>query len=221
MDSETRVFLDVQIGDYAPKRIVIRLFTDMCPKTCESFRALCTGELGTTRSGHPLFYQDVPFHRVIRRFMMQGGDFENKDGTGGESIYGGKMKDENFAMKHDRRGLLCMANSGPDTNGSQFFILFAPAPHLDGKHVVFGEVISGMDVVTEVEELPTGAHDRPTRPVVIARSSASRSLSGLQQFRQSRPRVGSGRGRVAANFFWQNSCKFSLVFGCIGTDLRK
>nr|QQG63845.1 cyclophilin [Paeonia delavayi] len=150
------VFLDVLIDEDPVERIVIELFADIVPKTAENFRALCTGEKGFGIStGKPLHFKGSRFHRIIKGFMAQGGDFSKGNGTGGESIYGGKFADENFKLVHDGPGLLSMANSGPNTNGSQFFIIFKRQPHLDGKHVVFGKVVSGMDVVKKIEQVGT------------------------------------------------------------------
>lgn len=163
-----RVFLDVDIGGQRAGRIVLELFADVAPKTAENFRALCTGEKGTGKStGKPLHFKGCPFHRIIKKFMIQGGDFSNHNGTGGESIYGEKFEDETFHYKHDRAGLLSMANAGPNTNGSQFFITTVPTPHLDGKHVVFGQVLKGTGVVKMLESLDTN-EDAPVKPCVIA-----------------------------------------------------
>jgi len=162
-----RVFFDVTIGGAKAGRIIMRLFADKCPKTAENFRALCTGEKGVGEKGFPLTYKGSTFHRVIPKFMLQGGDFTNHDGTGGESIYGDKFPDENFIHTHDAKGFLSMANSGADTNGSQFFITCTDTPHLNGKHVVFGRVEQGLDVVDDVEVLPTES-DKPLNAVVIA-----------------------------------------------------
>ncbi len=142
-----KVAMDVTIGGEPAGTIKAELFADVVPKTAENFRVLCSGE-----EGEEMRYAGSPFHRIIPGFMIQGGDFTNGNGTGGKSIYGGKFDDENFELKHTEAGLLSMANSGPNTNGSQFFITVAPTPWLDGRHVVFGKVTSGMDVVEAMEE---------------------------------------------------------------------
>ena len=162
-----QVYFDVAIGDASPRRITMELFSHATPITAENFRALCTGEKGLNKNGIPLSYKGSIFHRVIKGFMMQGGDFTNFNGTGGESIYGLKFEDENFAIKHKKNGLLSMANSGPGTNRSQFFITFVETPHLDGKHVVFGRVIEGLDVVTDVEKVTTDKNDKPIAEVKV------------------------------------------------------
>lgn len=141
-----KVAIDVTIDNQPAGTVTLELFADVVPKTADNFRALCTGEKGKS-----LNYAGSPFHRIIPGFMIQGGDFTNGNGTGGESIYGKSFPDENFQLHHDAAGVLSMANAGPNTNGSQFFITVAPTPFLDGKHVVFGKVIAGMDVIQAME----------------------------------------------------------------------
>ena len=141
-----RLAMDVSIDSEPAGTIEVELFADVVPKTAENFRVLCTGE-----QGEDLSYAGSPFHRIIPGFMIQGGDFTRGNGTGGRSIYGDRFEDENFELRHTGPGLLSMANAGPDTNGSQFFITVAETPWLDGKHVVFGKVVSGMDVVETLE----------------------------------------------------------------------
>jgi peptidylprolyl isomerase len=150
------VWFDMSIGGEPAGRITMQLFGDTTPKTAENFRALCTGEKGVGKMGKPLHYKGSAFHRVIPSFMCQGGDFTAGNGTGGESIYGEKFADENFKVKHTKPFMLSMANAGPGTNGSQFFLTTVATPHLDGKHVVFGEVIEGQDVVKAIEAVGSG-----------------------------------------------------------------
>ncbi|KAG8455642.1 hypothetical protein GDO86_001727 [Hymenochirus boettgeri] len=152
------VFFDISIGGQEVGRMKIELFADVVPKTAENFR----------KDGVPIGYKGSTFHRVIKDFMIQGGDFVNGDGTGIASIYRGPFADENFKLKHSTPGLLSMANSGPGTNGCQFFITCSKCDWLDGKHVVFGKVIDGLLVMRKIENVPTGPNNKPKLPVMIA-----------------------------------------------------
>nr|XP_043621061.1 peptidyl-prolyl cis-trans isomerase CYP40-like [Erigeron canadensis]XP_043621062.1 peptidyl-prolyl cis-trans isomerase CYP40-like [Erigeron canadensis] len=163
-----RCYLDISIGGDLEGRIIVELFTDIVPKTAHNFRALCSGEEGVSPvTGVPLHYKGVRFHRLVKSFKIEGGDISCGDGTGGESIYGSTFEDENFEMKHERKGMLSMVNSGPNTNGSQFLITTTRAPHLDGKNVVFGKVVKGMGVVKSIEHVAIDDNDCPVPEVVI------------------------------------------------------
>ncbi len=153
---EDLVFMDIGIDNKFVGKIVIELFSDVVPKTCHNFRTLCQKS-----------YQGAPFHRIIKDFMIQGGDFTNGNGTGGMSIYGDKFPDENFDIPHDQPYLLSMANSGKNTNGSQFFITTNETPHLDGKHVVFGRLVDGFDLIDELNNIETDQKDKPIHNVTI------------------------------------------------------
>jgi peptidylprolyl isomerase len=163
----SKVFFDIEIDGQKTGRIVFGLFGETVPKTTENFRALCTGEKGVGNAGKPLHFKGSHFHRIIPGFMAQGGDFTNGDGRGGESIYGSRFNDENFKLKHSKPMLLSMANAGPNTNGSQFFITFKETPWLDGRHVVFGEVIEGQNIVEELEKIGTGSGSTKKKAVIV------------------------------------------------------
>jgi len=164
-----KVFFDISIDGKFIGRIIIGLFGKITPYTVENFRALCTGEKGIGKEGKPLHFKGCIFHRIIPRFMMQGGDFTESDGRGGESIWGYTFRDENFHLKLNSEGLVAMANSGPNTNGSQFFITFAKTSWLNGKHVVFGKVLEGMKIVKLIEKYGTN-DGKPTAIVRIVNS---------------------------------------------------
>jgi peptidylprolyl isomerase len=159
MDNKDNVYFDISIDGAPAGRIVFRLFDDVVPKTARNFRELATGE-------HGFGYAGSAFHRVIPDFMLQGGDFTSGDGRGGKSIYGNKFEDESFQLRHDRPFLLSMANAGPNTNGSQFFVTTVVTSWLDGKHVVFGEVVEGQDLVKKIESKGSGSGSLSAKVVI-------------------------------------------------------
>ncbi|KAK9240385.1 cyclophilin-like domain-containing protein [Lipomyces kononenkoae] len=226
--SRPHVFFDISIGAHKKGRVILQLYRDVVPKTAENFRSLCTGEKGIGNSGVPLSYKGSTFHRVIKKFMLQGGDFTAGNGTGGESIYGEKFEDENFNLKHDRPFLLSMANAGPGTNGSQFFITTVPTPHLDGKHVVFGEVVTGKSIIRDIEAQKTDSNDKPVTPVVITDCGEITAEEELTQ-----QNVGDGTGDIledypedeerlqGGNRSTENLFKLSQQIKDIGTALFK
>mmetsp|Transcript_14594 Transcript_14594/g.16975 ORF Transcript_14594/g.16975 Transcript_14594/m.16975 type:complete len:209 (+) Transcript_14594:59-685(+) len=159
MAGNPKVFFDMEVGGEDVGRVTFELRADVAPKTAENFRQLCTGEAG-------FGYKDSYFHRVIPSFMCQGGDFTAGNGTGGKSIYGQKFEDEDFSLKHEGKGILSMANAGPNTNGSQFFICTVDTPWLDGAHVVFGKAIDGIDVIDKIEMVGSQS-GKTSQPVKI------------------------------------------------------
>lgn len=167
-DTSLYPYFDIQIGDEQVGRIVMELFDEEVPKTCRNFRHLCATNI--LNNSKKTSYQNSIFHRVIPDFMIQGGDITHGDGTGGMSIYGPQFEDENFNLKHNQPGLLSMANAGPDTNNSQFFITLNETPWLDNKHVVFGIVLKGMDIIKRIEGIETGEEDVPKERCKIMRS---------------------------------------------------
>ena len=151
-------FMVISIDNEPVGRIVIQLYDNIVPKTCENFATLCVNKT----------YKGAPFHRIISDFMIQGGDHTSGDGRGGKSIYGSKFEDENFILTHDSPYMVSMANSGPNTNGSQFFITTQPAPSLNNKHVVFGKVVDGIELIDELNDTPTDRNDRPVKNIIIS-----------------------------------------------------
>lgn len=211
-DAHTFCYFDISIGGLPAGRLTFELFDDVVPKvrpllsppaetdvrqTAANFKHLCIGDK-TSASGTKLAYAGSGFHRCIKGFMLQGGDFTRHNGTGGESIYGDKFEDENFARKHDKPMLLSMANAGPGTNGSQFFITTVPTPHLDGKHVVFGRVAANRGLVRRIEDLPTTS-DKPHEDVKIVAAGVL-SSEEVQAAAEERLKGKEGSGDVYEDF---------------------
>ncbi|KDE07296.1 hypothetical protein MVLG_02516 [Microbotryum lychnidis-dioicae p1A1 Lamole] len=166
--SNPRCFFDISLEGELLGRVIFELFADAVPKAAENFRALCTGSAGVNEMGIPLYYKGTPFHRIIAGFMVQGGDFTLRNGKGGQSIYGATFEDEDLRREIDSEGLLVMANRGKNTNGSQFFVSLRPCPHLLGKHVVFGRVVKGYEVIEAISKLPVNEKDHPLQLVTIS-----------------------------------------------------
>jgi peptidyl-prolyl cis-trans isomerase B (cyclophilin B) len=176
-NSTYKPYFDIQIGNEPIKRVVFQLFDEDVPKTCRNFRYLCVNNIVVQndqdqedKAPKKSSYDNTTFHRVIKDFMIQGGDITNGDGTGGYSMYGGKFNDENFNLKHNQPGILSMANSGSNTNNSQFFITTNETPWLDGKHVVFGIVIDGYDLIEKIQNIECDSENKPLIPVTIVKS---------------------------------------------------
>eukprot|EP00418_Pyrodinium_bahamense_P012293 CAMPEP_0179131102 /NCGR_PEP_ID=MMETSP0796-20121207/62266_1 /TAXON_ID=73915 /ORGANISM="Pyrodinium bahamense, Strain pbaha01" /LENGTH=405 /DNA_ID=CAMNT_0020830021 /DNA_START=87 /DNA_END=1302 /DNA_ORIENTATION=- len=171
MAKNPRVYLDIAIGNRAGGRVLFELFADVTPRTAENFRGLCTGEYGQGRTTkRPLSYIGCSFFRSVKGVLVQSGDFQFNNGDGGESVYGGTFNDEDFSRRHTQGGILSMANRGRNSNGSQFFITLKRHPLLDGKHIVFGQVIGGMDVIRAIGQVPTDRDEKPRVPVTIVGS---------------------------------------------------
>eukprot|EP00929_Paragymnodinium_shiwhaense_P021411 TRINITY_DN13970_c0_g1_i1.p1 TRINITY_DN13970_c0_g1~~TRINITY_DN13970_c0_g1_i1.p1 ORF type:complete len:354 (-),score=83.45 TRINITY_DN13970_c0_g1_i1:306-1367(-) len=188
-----QIFMDIAIGGAPAGRIVADLYVDAVPRTAENFRSLCTGERGVGKRGKALHYKGCPFHRIIPNFMVQGGDITHFDGSGGESIFGQTFPDENLNLKHTVPGILSMANSGKDTNGSQFFITTKACPHLDGKHVVFGRVVDGMEVLERMEEAGTPS-GKVRIPVVVDDCGLLKTKKAAEAEAAAQAAEGPGRG---------------------------
>lgn len=198
-----RAWIEISIGGFVQGRVVFELYDSILPKTCENFRALCTGEHGVGKAtGVSLHYKGCSIHRVMKGVMIQGGDIPHHNGSG--SVFGDKFDDKAFLVSHSRAGMLSMANAGPHSNGSQFFVTCAPTPHLDKKHVAFGRVVSGMEVVRAVEAVNTTSSGEPSRSsrvlisdCGITASSADRKRSKKRHREDDNDRAGKKRRKEA------------------------